>query len=145
MKNKIIRLTENDLERMVLRIIKEDVDVDNGLLQKIKSLNPMKSKSKSNRIKYYNSNVELVAVKDKNTLMISGYYFLSDLGWKPATWLIPRPSDKEMTESFKVLWNQNMPPVETVRIFDQKPEQLMGVNIPKSDIDTTYGFFDQLD
>lgn len=134
---KIIRLTENDLERMVRRIIKEDVDLDNGLLQKIKSLNPMKSKSKSGRIKYYDNNVELVAVKDKNVLMISGYYFLSDLGWRPTNWSISRPLDQEMLESFKALWNQHMPPVEIVRIFDHKPEELKGALITKPDFDKT--------
>lgn len=182
---KVIRLTEQDLERMVRRIIKEsdedtgeepretkydespyadeehphrstkgdesaddfmdDVDVDNGLLQKIKSLNPMKSKSKSNRIKYYNNNVELVAIKDKDMLMISGYYFLSDLGWRPTTWSISSPLNREMTESFKTLWNQHMSPVETVRIFDHKPEQLKGALVAKPNIDTTSDVFNQLD
>lgn len=138
MKNKkIIRLTEQDLEKMVRRIIKEDTNVDNSLLQKIKSLNPMKSKSKSSRIKYYNNNVELVAVKDKNVLTISGYYFLSDLGWRPTNWSISRPLDQKMTESFKALWNQNMPPVETVHIFNHKPEELKGALITKPDFDKT--------
>lgn len=144
---KIIRLTENDLEKIVKRIIKESDD--SGLVNKIRSLTPIKSKSKSNRIKYYNAAAQLVAINHKNQLMISGHYFLKDLGWTPTIWNISRPNEKALLDQFKEVWNQVMnQSVGVVRIFDNDPDMTpdkMKGEMIKSDIDTTSNYFDSLD
>ena len=122
---KVIRLTEQDLERLVRRIINESEyyessDVNqmiNSFQEKIGSL---RSESVEGDMTYYfNPSNELVVIeKSPAELIVSGKYFFTEFGWEPTIWSISRSDEKYFLKYFKEVWEQQISRVNTIRVGD---------------------------